>query len=174
MDKKPREKKENINLNFRTDAFLSDSLNMYVQRMLQEENKANWLMAASALLLGLSFPEMSKGINLSKPGIIVIFIAAACSLILSLFVFSVPNFLIRSPHIKKTLMYYRPFDYSKPEEYIKNLKKIAMREDIIEQYGYTIINLVNRNISVKIKIIRVQVAILFTGILLGTLLIFLE
>ena len=134
--------------------------------------KANWIIAISAAIIGLSMPHLSAAISDVNFGYLIIFLSAFISFLLGLMIISVPQFIKLVPHDEKDLMYVkRARKLLTVQEYVEKLKQIKTSDDVVEQYVRNLYNMYNRNVAVKAKMLKAQVYILFLGILSGGLLL---
>ena len=70
-------------------------------------------------------------------------------------------------------MYYHSYKTMSPDEYAKRLRAIDSIPEISNQYAYNIANIVNRNNYLKRKLLKWPIFILFWGVLVGFILVFL-
>ncbi|MBU1270466.1 MAG: hypothetical protein KJ583_03160 [Nanoarchaeota archaeon] len=151
--------------------FFQDIFDNNVQTRLHIDEKANWILVISGGLMTLLFSQIRTAVTTNNTGMIIIFSSAFISFLLSLLIFEPPKFFLRgNRHHPKDLTFYKAIwkKYS-PEEYAELLKNIKTNEQVIEQYAYSISDMVLKSIVIKSRMIKWPTYTLFFGVLTETL-----
>jgi hypothetical protein len=151
--------------------FLSDSLNNHIQAKQHYDNKANWILGVSAVMMSLLLTELKTGINGHSLGFFIVFLSSLIAFLLSLVTITLPRFIKHNKR-QNSIMYFKSCDHTDCEKILHEMKTLTT-DKIIENYTHEISNLVRSGLLLKAKLIKLPFYILFIGTLLGCILIFL-
>jgi len=168
-----KKRPEDMEVNLTTmEYFMSDVFNNYLISKNHIETKINWLLGISGVIMSalITFLITTNPAVNHLAVLIICFSAFICFLI-CLLSFELPEWLLNKPHRDGSIMFYNTRKTLTPEDIHKQLMEITTREDILRQYSINIYNVVERNIKVKNKLFKGACNILFTGLLLGFIII---
>jgi hypothetical protein len=160
--------KENTSLILAQRDFMSDIYRNHLEHKRHFETKLQWILGASAIIIGLTAPYISSSHN---PGVIIISFAALLSFLVALYGFEPFNKLTYGTHNTDDVMFYKSFEHMTPQEYAEKLKNVDSIDKIASQYAYDLNNMVKRNIKPMRNYIKISTRILFLGMLTGLIVI---
>ena len=146
------------------ETFLGDILENHMKLLSLADSKANMLLVASGLVLTLSLEHLTSRGPLFYGFLIITFSTMSAATLAMMVI------LPRGHTPSETnLMYFRSFLDMKEENYIRLLKKIVSKKDLVlEEYGREIYNLGERTLKIKYRYLKAALIIFIGGFLLGT------
>lgn len=149
--------------------FMQDMFQNYQTTKTHIDQKVNWLLGISALIMSATLSALSNHeLNINRYALFVIFITALFSFLICLITLDIPSYFTK--HIKPTennLMFYKTFKNKTTEEIYAKLKSMNNFDDVIMQYSIHFHDLVGRNLSLKKKFFMLARDILFWGMIAG-------
>lgn len=174
MDKKIKKKDPSFSLSERV---MHDILNLDIQLNKICDNKANYLLGISSIIITLSLSKISGFDNSIHPaqkwGFIIMCLAALISAIISVDVLK-PK--IGKNFKKLNLFYYANFlEKLSREEYVKQIRHLLNDKNMIEdQYASEIYDFAYYDLSSRFKKIKLATEVLLGGLVISVILIILS
>lgn len=148
--------------------FLSDVFNNYLISKNHIETKINWLLGISGVIMSISLPfiiHQDPAVNYFA--MMVIGFSSFLCFLMCLLSFELPDWVLKRPHEDGSIMFYNTKSTVNIAEIREQLHSIKTRDALYNQYAINIYNVVERNIKVKNKIFKGACNILFTGLIMG-------
>lgn len=152
--------------------FLSDISQSQSKSKIHYDTKANWIMGISAAITALLLPDILNAWRNHNYSTIIIFFSALITLLISIIIISPPSFL-KNKTRQSSLMYNQTFSNLSATEFKEKIKNLD-KDTLVENYVNDIINFYNNSLKFKANMTRIPYYILFSGLILGMLALFLQ
>jgi hypothetical protein len=164
-------KEESISLTS-TENFMTDVLQNHLASRTHIDNKINWLLGISGLIMSISMQFVFKHETTAiYVGAYIIMITSFFSFTLCLLGLDLPKFKRKEEAREFNVMYYKSYEGKSNDEIVQGFKTLKTKEDILRQYAIEISYLVNESIPFKIKYFKMSRNVMLLGLVVGMLII---
>lgn len=149
--------------------FMQDMFQNYLTTKTHIDQKVNWLLGISALIMSAALSMLSNHeISINRLTLFVIFMTALFAFLICLLTLDIPSFFTKDIHATtNNLMFYKTFKDKSPDDIYNELRKLKNFDDVVRQYSIHFHDLVERNLAVKKRFFNLARNILFYGMIVG-------